>query len=167
MSASTAPASQVALGPGPVINVLVDWYEQTLANLLAAPYVHIRSLPGGIHGGPGPIDLFSTDFNNLFTRDASGSVNGEDVDRDELKTRLLALHDHFNRASVSFHRESQGPKFATESGSVSSVLSWTSQNGKETEHVTTHATIVDEHGSRQIKSIDLRGRSDLFESGSD
>lgn len=46
--------------------------------------------------GPGPIDLFSTRFNNAFTPDVKAIVAGEEVSREGLKEKLLGLQRHFS-----------------------------------------------------------------------
>lgn len=52
--------------------------------------------------GPGPIDLFSTRFINLFTHEAKGTVNGQEVAKDELKEQLLKLQKKYNKETVKF-----------------------------------------------------------------
>jgi hypothetical protein len=45
--------------------------------------------------GPGPVDLFSTKFNNAFTPDVKAVVAGEEVNREGLKEKFLALQRHY------------------------------------------------------------------------
>ncbi|KAF8492520.1 hypothetical protein JB92DRAFT_2577417, partial [Gautieria morchelliformis] len=78
------------------------WVERALASLLSAPHISFPKPPAGINLGPGPIDLFSTRFNNTFTSDAKGRVDGELVNRDALKEKLLALQSHYNPDTVKF-----------------------------------------------------------------
>lgn len=76
-----------------------EWLAQQLKTLLSSPYIHFSQPPAGLHGlrlGPGPIDLFSTRFENLFSNDATGVVAGEEVDRADLKQALLALQRTWN-----------------------------------------------------------------------
>lgn len=77
------------------------WLQQQLQQLLASPYIHFNH-PPGIRMGHGPVDLFSTRFNNLFAPDASGTVAGTDADRAALKQALLALQKHWSPDSASF-----------------------------------------------------------------
>ena len=81
------------------------WVEKALAALLSAPHITIPSPPAGIHTGPGPIDLFSTRFDNTFSTDAKGVVDGTHVDRAGLKEKLLALQTHYNPNTVTFQAQ--------------------------------------------------------------
>ncbi|PRP89318.1 hypothetical protein PROFUN_02192 [Planoprotostelium fungivorum] len=74
------------------------WFEETLKQLLESPYIHFPKPPPGLHLGHGPVDLFSTRFNNNF-RGTVGMVNGTEVDHDGLKAVLLALQSHYDRNS--------------------------------------------------------------------
>lgn len=80
-----------------------EWLSNQLTSLLASPYIHFNQpkLPGlHLRMGPGPIDLFSTRFANMFTKDATGTLGGNEVDRDGLKNGLLALQKKWNRDGV-------------------------------------------------------------------
>lgn len=83
-----------------------QWLANSLSALLASPYVHFPQPPvvGGIpiNLGPGPLDLFSTRFENLFTQDATGVVAGKQVDKDGLKEILLAVQQHWNPGNARF-----------------------------------------------------------------
>ena len=82
-----------------------EWLQENLSDLLASPHIHFNqpSIPGlHLRMGPGPIDLFSTRFMNLFTHEAKGTVNGQEVSRDELKENLLKIQKRFNKDSVKF-----------------------------------------------------------------
>lgn len=70
------------------------WIRSTFSELLSAPHISFRG-PPGIRMGPGPIDLFSTKFNNAFTPDVHAVVAGEEVNREGLKEKLLALQRHY------------------------------------------------------------------------
>lgn len=60
--------------------------------------------------GPGPIDVFSTKFANMFTKDATGVLNGKEVDREGLKEGLLKLQKVYNKDTVQFapHQAGEG-----------------------------------------------------------
>ncbi len=70
------------------------WLAQSLSSLLASPHVHIPNV--GIEMGPGPVDMFSVRFDQMFTPDAQGFVCGEEVDRESLKESLLGLQRRWN-----------------------------------------------------------------------
>lgn len=55
-----------------------------------------------MHMGPGPIDLFSTRFANMFTKEATGVVAGVQVDKEGLKQSLLALQKQWNPETAQF-----------------------------------------------------------------
>lgn len=60
--------------------------------------------------GPGPVDVFSTNFNNLFAPDVEAEVEGKSVSRDDLKQQLLNLQKHWNPEEVKFQDDtSTGP----------------------------------------------------------
>jgi hypothetical protein len=79
------------------------WLSKELSTLLASP--HISFPKTQIHLGPGPIDLFSTNFNNLFVPDVEATVDGKKVSRDELKQKLLNLQKHWKPEEVKFQDE--------------------------------------------------------------
>jgi hypothetical protein len=82
-----------------------EWLQNRLSQLLSSPYIHFTQpkVPGlHLRMGPGPIDLFSTRFMNLFTENAQGNVNGQEMGKDDLKQALLALQKTFNKDSVQF-----------------------------------------------------------------
>lgn len=79
-----------------------NWLSKELSTLLASPHISFPKPPAGIHLGPGPIDLFSTNFNNLFASDVETIVDGEPVSRDDLKQKLLNLQKRWNPEKVKF-----------------------------------------------------------------
>ena len=86
--------------------VTPEWLQEQLSTLLASPYIHFNQpkLPGGLHlrMGPGPIDLFSTRFANMFTKEATGVVAGVQVDKEGLKQSLLALQKQWSADTARF-----------------------------------------------------------------
>jgi hypothetical protein len=86
-----------------------EWLPTELAKLLAAPHISFPNPPPNIHLGPGPIDLFSTYFNNIFATDVKSTVDGHKVSRDELKQKLLNLQKHWNPEKVKFEDDSSTP----------------------------------------------------------
>jgi hypothetical protein len=84
---------------------LTIWLEQAITGLLTAPGpITIPKLPGGIIGGPGPIDLFSTRFANTFTADVKAEINGTDYDNAGLKAKLANIKSVFNPETTTFER---------------------------------------------------------------
>lgn len=82
-----------------------EWLQDRLAKLLKAPHISFPKPSGPlahIRMGPGPIDLFSTYYNNFFTSDAKGIVAGKEVDREGLKQALLALQKKWHTDSAKF-----------------------------------------------------------------
>jgi len=79
------------------------WLSKELSTLLASP--HISFPKTQIRLGPGPIDLFSTNFNNLFVPDVEVTVDGKKASRDELKQKLLNLQKHWKPEEVKFQDE--------------------------------------------------------------
>lgn len=89
------------------------WLAEELSLLLSAPHVSIQSHIGGLAGGPGPVDLFTTRFNHLFMRHARGLVGEKEVDRDQLMHALLALQKRWNPTDCTYfncelHRRIEG-----------------------------------------------------------
>lgn len=85
--------------------------QEHLSTLLASPYIHFKQPQ--IHGlrlGHGPVDLFSTRFLNTFTHDATAVVAGKELDKDGLKTALLALQKRWNPESASFVAQGEAAK---------------------------------------------------------
>ena len=71
-----------------------EWLSSQLTTLLASPHIHFTqpSFPGlKLRMGPGPIDVFSTRFTNMCTKDVTGVLGGQEVDKAGLKEGLLAL----------------------------------------------------------------------------
>ncbi len=81
-----------------------EWLAHDLAQLLSSPHIHFSTHEFGIPGlrlGPGPVDLFSTRFSNLFSSEAKGRVAGTEVDKAGLKEVLLALQKTWNTDTSS------------------------------------------------------------------
>lgn len=78
-----------------------QWLATSLSSLLAAPHVHIADESPLLPTGPGPVDVFSTKFEQMFVPDARGFVAGREIDREELKETLLGLQRRWNAAEGS------------------------------------------------------------------
>lgn len=98
----------------PSTAVSPEWLQDRLQTLLNSPYIHFNQpkLPH-IRMGHGPVDLFSTRFNNWFTNDATGVVAGNTVDKAGLKEALLALQRKWNNDTARFT-----PATSVQEGSV-------------------------------------------------
>ena len=82
-----------------------EWLQEQLSTLLASPHIHFNSpkLPGlHLRMGPGPVDVFSTRFSNMFTKEATGVVGGKEVDKEGLKQSLLAMQKQWNPDTAKF-----------------------------------------------------------------
>lgn len=80
------------------------WLSDCLCDLMASP--HIAMPPhGGMHLGPGPVDVFTTRFNEYFDHEARGTLCGHAVDREGLKAGLLALQKRWNPEAVKVLEE--------------------------------------------------------------
>jgi hypothetical protein len=82
-----------------------EWLSSQLTALLESPYIHFTQpkIPGlQLRMGPGPIDLFSTRFANMFTQNVTGVLAGQEVDKEGLKNGLLALQKRWTKESVQF-----------------------------------------------------------------
>ena len=69
----------------PMTTMDANWLSTEISKLLVSPHISFQKPPAGIHLGPGPVDLFSATFNNLFASDVVAMVDGKKVSRDELK----------------------------------------------------------------------------------
>ncbi|KIJ38887.1 hypothetical protein M422DRAFT_781217 [Sphaerobolus stellatus SS14] len=138
------------------------WLQSIISELLVSPYIHFGHAPTAaiaIRLGPGPIDLFSTRFNNYFTTEVTGIVAGEPVDREGLKKCLLGLQQHYSPDTVAFETPDPG----TTVGSNEAQISFTGQS-KETGpyKVAIDAKILKSGGAKKISSIRMDGIPELF-----
>lgn len=78
-----------------------DWVQQAISKLLTDSHIHFPNLPG-ISLGPGPIDQFSTDFDNTFPNNVTAVVAGEKENFDGLKKKFLALRQHYDPKNSQF-----------------------------------------------------------------
>ncbi|KAF8518395.1 hypothetical protein BU17DRAFT_66445 [Hysterangium stoloniferum] len=103
------------------------WLQSTLCDLLGAPHISIRGIPG-IRMGPGPVDIFSTRFNNHFALEVKAIVAGESVDRGGLKEKLLGLQQHYVPGSAKFQTESEDSTKGTSDGEAHVFLTGEAEN---------------------------------------
>ena len=96
------------------------WLSECLCDLMASP--HIAMPPhGGMHLGPGPVDVFTTRFNQYFTSTAHGSICGHPVDREGLKESLLALQKRWNPEDLRIEQEGLNGRCSLQHDVVRSV----------------------------------------------
>ncbi|KAI1792017.1 hypothetical protein LXA43DRAFT_1061029 [Ganoderma leucocontextum] len=133
-----------------------EFIQEKLSTLLESPYIHFTQ-PGipGVVLGPGPIDLFGTNFINFFTDDARGVVACQEVDKDGLKQALLALQKRWDRDSSSFVAQCQADKPATQ-------LRWTQEGADGQTEVTASGDVREEGGTQRISRLTLDGDESLF-----
>lgn len=88
-----------------------NWLSKEISEIVTSPHISFPKPAGPLQFrmGPGPIDLFSTKFNNVFVLDVKATVAGEEVSREQLKARLLGLQKHWKAEEVRFEDESAGP----------------------------------------------------------
>jgi hypothetical protein len=88
-----------------------DWLSKEISQIISSPHISFPKPAGSLpfRMGPGPVDLFSTRFNNTFAYDVKATVTGEEVSREGLKAKLLGLQKHWNAEEVKFQVESAGP----------------------------------------------------------
>ena len=88
-----------------------DWLSKEISQIITSPHISFPRPTGPLQFkmGPGPVDLFSTRFNNAFASDVKATVAGEEVSREDLKAKLLGLQKHWKAEEVKFQDESAGP----------------------------------------------------------
>ncbi|KAI0356270.1 hypothetical protein OH77DRAFT_1520334 [Trametes cingulata] len=137
------------------------WLSDCLCDLMASP--HVAMPPhGGMHLGPGPVDVFTTRFNQYFGRDARGTLCGRPVDREGLKTGLLALQKRWNPEAVKVMDEPGLHGFPLARNMLTTEVEWTPQGSAVPEVVIAEASIGEEGGHEQIRFLKMEGNSALF-----
>jgi len=88
-----------------------DWLSKEISQIISSPHISFPKPTGLLQFrmGPGPVDLFSTRFDNAFAFDVRATVAGKEVSREELKAKLLGLQKHWNAEEVKFQDKSAGP----------------------------------------------------------
>ncbi|KAL4245105.1 hypothetical protein ABKN59_009670 [Abortiporus biennis] len=137
-----------------------QWLANNISTLLSSPYIHFPPAPKGLpmlHMGPGPVDLFTTRFENLFTTNATGVVAGKEVGRNELKECLLALQKKWNPQTAHFvdNPDQDGHEPAM-------TMDWRVPDAENHIQVAAEASLKDEGGARRIDSLKLDGDQSLF-----
>lgn len=94
-----------------------DWLSTEISKVLESPHISFPKPPPGIRLGFGPIDLFSTNFNNLFSLNLEAKADGKNVSREELKQALLNLQKRWKPEQVEFQE-------GTSTGPVSAVAAF-------------------------------------------
>ncbi|KZT68648.1 hypothetical protein DAEQUDRAFT_727518 [Daedalea quercina L-15889] len=142
----------------PTTAVSSEWLQEKLRLLMNSPYIHFNhpKLPG-IRMGPGPVDLFSTRFNNMFTSDVTGVVAGNEVDKEGLKQALLALQRKWNNDSVRF-----SPSAGVQESSLVTSFQFTPTGASQPADVTATASIRQDRGTERMDKLNLDGDTSLF-----
>ncbi|EPS99318.1 hypothetical protein FOMPIDRAFT_143163 [Fomitopsis schrenkii] len=150
MSTDAQPTTAPAVSP--------EWLQDRLQTLLNSPYIHFDQpkLPH-LRMGHGPVDLFSTRFNNWFTSDATGVVAGSTVDKAGLKDALLALQRKWNSDTAKFT-----PSTSAQEGSLVTRCEFTPMGAQQPADITASASVRHEGGSDRISTLSLDGDASLF-----
>lgn len=82
-----------------------NWFTSKFSELMASSHISFPTPPPNIHLGPGPIDVFSTKFDDLYPDDVEAAVDGEVVSKDDLKQKLLNLKKRWDPEQVEFQDE--------------------------------------------------------------
>ncbi|KAI0686833.1 hypothetical protein BC835DRAFT_1378451 [Cytidiella melzeri] len=130
-----------------------EWLQQRLSELLASPYIHFTQpkVPGlHLRMGPGPIDLFSTRFTNMFTQDAKGTVNGQEMDKAALKEHLLKLQKRYNKDSLNCT-----PQCSEEGHQLCTKMAWTQKDSESETEIKASATTKHEGGTYRIDTLHI------------
>ncbi|KAJ3481783.1 hypothetical protein NLI96_g7423 [Meripilus lineatus] len=142
-----------------------EWLAQNLSSLLSSPYIHFPKPPAGLPGlrlGHGPIDLFSTRFTNLFSDEAKGTVDGQEVDKAGLKDALLAIQRTWNADSANVT-----PSASADPKHIAAELTWTLSKTDTRVEAKATATTIEEGGAPRINFLKLEGDKALFQSQSE
>ncbi|OCH92500.1 hypothetical protein OBBRIDRAFT_791253 [Obba rivulosa] len=142
---------------------------ESLCELMASPHIVETSVAHGAFGElSGPIDLFSTHFEDMFMQDARGVIAGHPVDREGLKDGLLALQKRWNTQNVKINDDPErvSGSLLQVHGLLLTELEWTPSGSGTPEVVEAEASISHENGVRRIHVLALQGNRALFRSSS-
>lgn len=136
------------------------WLADHLCDLLASPHISLPSR-GGLFLGPGPVDLFTTRFNNCFAPDATGEVGGHEVDREGLKEALLMLQQHWNSENIHIMKSPENECLLTHT-KMSAEFEWTPKDIGHSELMEADAEVRKLGGTDRISFLCLHGDEALF-----
>ncbi|KAI8992866.1 hypothetical protein BD414DRAFT_482505 [Trametes punicea] len=137
------------------------WLSDCLCDLMGSP--HIAMPPhGGMHLGPGPVDIFTTRFNQYFLPDARGTLCGRPVDREGLKAGLLALQKRWNPEAVRVMDEPGHHGLPLGHNLLSTEVEWMPEGSQVPEVVIAEASVSEEDGQERIRFLKMEGNSALF-----
>ncbi|OSD03918.1 hypothetical protein PYCCODRAFT_1444108 [Trametes coccinea BRFM310] len=140
------------------------WLSDCLCDLMASPHITIPPR-GGLHlGGPGPVDVFTTRFNQYFLPEAHGTLCGRPVDREGLKAGLLALQKRWNPEAVRVMDDPTHHGLPLGHNLLSTEVEWTPEGSQMPEVVIAEASMNEEDGHEQIRFLKMEGNSALFRS---
>ncbi|KAI0344537.1 hypothetical protein BDW22DRAFT_1058766 [Trametopsis cervina] len=148
------------------------WLAMSLSAILSAPHPAFPKSPN-VHTGPGPADLFSIRFDEMFQSEAHGYICGREVDREELKNALLGLHTRWDpedaTAIGTVVRAAPNPMFLDRRCSacqptMSAKLEFTPlfRYPREVETIMAEASGQEFGGSERIECLRMDGDESLF-----
>ncbi|KIP10164.1 hypothetical protein PHLGIDRAFT_34090 [Phlebiopsis gigantea 11061_1 CR5-6] len=138
-----------------------EWLSTQLTTLLASPHIHFTqpSLPGlKLRMGPGPIDVFSTRFANMCTKDVTGVLGGNEVDKEGLKEGLLALQKKWSADGMQVE-SAQAP----DGFQVATNMFFTPKDAESQAKISVSASMREEGGLQRISLLSLDGDPSLFQ----
>ncbi|RDX50066.1 hypothetical protein OH76DRAFT_1402921 [Lentinus brumalis] len=117
---------------------------------------------GGMHMGPGPVDMFTVRFNEFFMPEAHGTICGHPVDREELKDRLLNLQKRWNSEDIKVVQEGGIHGFPLQPSVLSTEVEFTPPGHRMPEVVMAEASVGEQEGHERIRFLKMEGNSALF-----
>ncbi|TFK89474.1 hypothetical protein K466DRAFT_486784 [Polyporus arcularius HHB13444] len=137
------------------------WLSDCLCELMSSP--HVAMPPhGGMHMGPGPVDMFTVRFNEFFMPEAHGTICGHPVDREELKDRLLNLQKRWNSEDIKVVQEGGKHGFPLQPSVLSTEVEFTPPGHRMPEVVMAEASVGEQEGHERIRFLKMEGNSALF-----
>ncbi|CDO69261.1 hypothetical protein BN946_scf185042.g163 [Trametes cinnabarina] len=126
------------------------WLSDTLCELMASPHVSMPQHAGRMHlGGPGPVDVFTTRFNQYFLPEARGTLSGRPVDREGLKAGLLALQKRWNSEGMRVIDDPTLHGLPMGDNMLSTEIEWTPEGSQTPEVVIAEASMGESNGHEQ------------------
>ncbi|KAI0769630.1 hypothetical protein BD413DRAFT_477433 [Trametes elegans] len=140
------------------------WLSDCLCDLMASPHVSMPS-QGGMHLGPGPVDVFTTRFDQYFEPNARGTICGRSVDREGLRAALLALQKRWNTEALKVSDEAHLHGVPLGHNLVRTDVEWTPRGSTVPEVVMAEATVGEQQDrGLRIRFLKMEGNSALFRS---
>ncbi|KZS87687.1 hypothetical protein SISNIDRAFT_460617 [Sistotremastrum niveocremeum HHB9708] len=146
---------------------LAQWLEDAITSLLSSPAaIHITNPPGG--GGPGPIDLFDTRFDNTFSANVEAYINGKKLDNSALRAKLNSVQQSFSPETANFSNSVENDT-GVGAGQVGLFFSWNVNHAPssgvgqgEAVQVSLNAQIAQENGASKVTILSLVSGAPIF-----